>query len=113
MRAMVNQAEGNTLRYILLIIFRVITWLSYGLLFLGVLVTLVVSLFLPYQSDINWMQVRDGFMLLAVAMILPAFFGGMITGFIAVKKQERFIYWLMCGLIFGALFAHWLYWAVR
>ena len=90
---MVTEAELTTLRRILLLLFRLLARLSWGLLFIGAIVAVIVSLCAPWQSEMGWMKVRDGFMLLAVVMIIPAFFGGLVLGFITHRKGERYLFW--------------------
>ncbi len=110
---MVTEAELTTLRRILLLLFRLLAGLSWGLLFIGAIVAVIVSLCAHWQSELGWMKVRDGFMLLTAIMLLPAFFAGLILGFITHKRMERYIFWGLCVLIFAGLFGHWLYWALR
>lgn len=110
---MVTEAELTTLRRILLLLFRLLARLSWGLLLIGAIVVFIVSLCAPWQSELGWMKVRDGFMLLTVVMIIPAFFGGLVLGFITHKRMERYIFWGLCSLVFVGLFGHWLYWALR
>lgn len=110
---MVTEVELTTLSRILLLLFRLLAGLSWGLLLISAAVSLIVSFTTDWQGDLGRMKLRDGFMLLAVVMIIPAFFGGLILGFITHKRMERYISWGLCGLVFVGLFGHWLYWALR
>lgn len=95
--------KKHTLRFIL----RLLTYLSFGLLLLGVIAVLIISLTEPWQTELFWMKVRSVFLVLAVTLLLPAFVSGVALGFITEGRLEKWLFWGLCAMIALGLLVDW------
>jgi hypothetical protein len=101
-----DNGKNYTLRFIL----RLFAYLSFGLLLLGMVGVVIISLTEPWRTELIWMRARSIFLVLTVTMLLPAFVGGVAVGFISERRIEKWLFWGLCTAMVMGLLGVWWRW---